>query len=355
MFSSQHCEDGRLSPVLGNLVKKCTFCHLCGIVFMLFARQGADPRLYKKGFLNMNFTGIKIEDKHIFDRLLKMNNYVDAEYLFSTLFMWQDIVGYQWAFQDDCIYIRHISDGQVKYHFPICAPERAVEKLKELKSAVNNKGEKLELVCVTEEQLEIMGKEKDNFTIIEKRNYSDYLYDGDSLRTLDGKKLRKKRAHVSNFTKKYNWEFRIFTKEGEDLKNCKEILKKWSDSKAENTTQKEARLMDNESSAVERCMRHFSELGFIGGIMYIDGQPEGFTIGEKSDRGKISTGIIHYEKCNNEYDGVYQAINQMFAQQALSGVQYINRQEDMGVEGLRKAKLSYYPVRLVNKFTLKEI
>ena len=303
----------------------------------------------------MNFTNIKIEDKPIFDKLLSLNSYVDAEYLFSTFFMWQDIVGYEKAIEDECIFIRHKDRDKIKYHFPICHPKEAVKNFRKICELAGKNGEKPEFVCITNEQLVLLGDEKNCFNITEKRNYSDYLYDGEALRTLDGKKLRKKRGHVSKFAEKYNWEFKLFTDEGPELKQCRDVLQRWEALKLENSTVKETKLVDNENSAVDRCMKYFTELGFLGGIMYIDGEAKGFTIGEVAQRGGISTGIVHYEKCDSEYDGIYQAINKMFAQQALNSVQYINRQEDMGVEGLRKAKLSYYPVRLVDKFTLEEI
>ncbi len=302
----------------------------------------------------MNFTEIKIEDKPVFDKLLSYNSYVDAEYLFSTLFMWQDIVGYEMAATDDCIFIRHRDKGKIKYHFPICHPDRALENFRKIYGFAGKSGEKPEFVCITNEQLELLGKERERFNVIEKRNYSDYLYDGEALRTLEGKKLRKKRGHVSNFTKKYNWGFKLFTGEGPELEECREVLQRWGDIKLETSDKKETGLVKSEYSAIERCMKYFTELGFVGGLMYIDGEARGFTIGEVACRGDKTVGVVHYEKCDSEFEGIYQAINQMFAQRALYSVEYINRQEDMGVEGLRKAKLSYYPVRLVDKFTLEE-
>lgn len=300
----------------------------------------------------MNFTGIKIEDKPMFDRLLSMNPYVDCEYLFSTLFMWQDVLGYERAIEADCIYVRHKYNGKMLYHFPICSPENVSQCLDRLMEVTDNQ---LELFCVTEEQLDMMGLERSSyFTVIENRNYSDYLYDGEVLRTLAGKKLHKKRNHVKRFTRNYNWNFKIFTETGEETKHCMDILQQWDVNKLENASWQERLLVGNEMNALKKCMKYFDELGLIGGIMYVDGEPRGFTIGEVSCRGGISTGIVHYEKCDSSFDGIYQTINQMFAQSALSDVQYINRQDDMGVEGLRKAKLSYYPVRLVDKFTLKE-
>lgn len=303
----------------------------------------------------MNFSKIKIEDKPFFDKLLSLNPYVDCEYLFSTLFMWQDVLGYESAIEENCIYIRHNYKGKMQYHFPICAPSDVSRCLVRIKEEAGSLGEKAELFCVTNEQLDLMKhEEKEHFTAIEERNFSDYLYDGESLRSLAGKRLHKKRNHVAKFTRNYNWSFKIFTETGEEIRQCIDILQKWDINKLENASWQERLLVGNEMNALDKCMKNFTQMGLVGGIIYVDGAPKGFTIGEVAQRGGISTGIVHYEKCDSSYDGIYQAINQMFAQQALSKVQYINRQDDMGVEGLRKAKLSYYPARLVDKFTLKE-
>ncbi len=301
----------------------------------------------------MKFDKIRIEDKPLFDKLLSMSPYIDCEYLFSTLFMWQDVLGYQRAIEDDCIFIRHSFNGRVQYHVPICAPERIPERVKWLLSAENDK---LELFCVTKEHLEQLGSElRECFTVEENRDYADYLYNGENLRLLTGKKYHQKRNHISKFQNNYHWDFKTFTVAGEELLACIEVLEHWDRNKLENASWQERLLVGNERNALDKCMKHFNQMGLIGGVLYIDGQPKGFTVGELATRGGIKVGIIHYEKCDGSYAGIYQAINQLFAKEALGEADYINREDDMGVEGLRKSKLTYHPVRLVEKYTLKEI
>lgn len=301
----------------------------------------------------MNFGKIQIEDKPLFDRLLSMSPYVDCEYLFSTLFMWQDALGYETAIEDECIYIRHFFQDRLQYHVPICAPERVPEQVRRLMDA---EPQKLELFCVTQEHLEQLGPEvRKLFTREENRNFADYLYQGDALRSLSGRKYHQKRNHVSKFQSTYDWSFRIFNEAGRELMSCMDVLEQWDLHKMENASWQEKILVGNERSALNRCIKHFNRMGLIGGVLYIDGQPKGFTVGELVTRGGIKVGVVHYEKCDGNYAGIYQAINQLFAQEALKEADYINREDDMGVEGLRKSKLTYHPVRLVEKYTLKEI
>ena len=301
----------------------------------------------------MNFDRIQIEDKPLFDRLLSMSPYVDCEYLFSTLFMWQDVLGYQRAIEDDCIFIRHPFRDRIQYHVPICAPERIPEQVKKLMALER---ERLELFCVTQEHLEQIGSElRKHFTAEENRNFSDYLYLGEDLRTLAGKKYHRKRNHVCKFQNAYNWRFQIFTEAGRELTECIDVMEQWDMNKLEDASWQEKLLVGNEMNAVDKCVKNFTSLGLVGGVLYIDGQPKGFTIGEMVIRNGIKVGVVHYEKCDSNYAGIYQAINQMFAKEALGEADYINREDDMGVEGLRKSKLTYHPVRLVDKYTLKEI
>jgi hypothetical protein len=105
-----------------------------------------------------------------------------------------------------------------------------------------------------------------------------------------------------------------------------------------------------EDYAVRDALTHFEELGYQGGVILINSAVEAFSLGETLNR---DTAVIHIEKANPDILGLYAAINQLFCLNAWSEVTYINREQDMGVEGLRKAKESYYPHHMVNKYILK--
>jgi hypothetical protein len=104
-----------------------------------------------------------------------------------------------------------------------------------------------------------------------------------------------------------------------------------------------------EDYAVYQALTHFQELDYQGGAIIINGRVEAFALGEPLNE---NTAVIHIEKANQQVSGIYAAINQLFCLHAWSQMEYINREQDLGVEGLRKAKTSYHPHHLVNKYTL---
>jgi hypothetical protein len=106
-----------------------------------------------------------------------------------------------------------------------------------------------------------------------------------------------------------------------------------------------------EDQAIYEALKNYRLLKFKGGVVLIDGKVEAFSFGEILNP---ETAVIHVEKANPEIPGLYTAINQMFASDSWSDVKYINREQDLGLEGLRKAKESYYPVHMIEKYVLKE-
>ena len=106
--------------------------------------------------------------------------------------------------------------------------------------------------------------------------------------------------------------------------------------------------LKDENCAIGKALDHFEALAFVGGLIRIDGKAVAFTAGEAINDQVFD---VHFEKALDGYDGLYPAINQAFAEHALSGYRWINREEDMGLEGLRRAKASYYPAEVLEKFT----
>jgi hypothetical protein len=105
----------------------------------------------------------------------------------------------------------------------------------------------------------------------------------------------------------------------------------------------------NESIAIKEAFTHFDELGLKGGAILVNEKLEAFTLGEPLNRDTV---VIHIEKANSAYEGLYSLINQAFLENEWSEYTYVNREQDLGEEGLRKAKESYFPHHMVNKYTL---
>ena len=180
----------------------------------------------------------------------------------------------------------------------------------------------------------------DEFIFDYDRDGSDYLYDSQKLISLSGKKLHSKKNHLNSF--KRNHEFIYRSIKPEDIPNCKALFDLWYNEKEEIT-----RLMPESKVATYKLLDNMHELGLKSGLIEIDGKVVACTVGEKATE---DTALIHVEFADTSYNGSYAAINQQFAEREWSDMTYINREEDMGNEGLRKAKESYQPIKLLNSY-----
>lgn len=179
------------------------------------------------------------------------------------------------------------------------------------------------------------------FTYIPERDYFDYIYLREDLATLKGKKFQAKRNHVNKFKKQYAYEYVPLTPEL--IPECLELEAKWY--KANRTDEDQEELREERQSMIF-ALQHFKELDLMGGAIRIDNQLVAFTFGSPINQDTFG---VHVEKADTHYDGAYSIINQEFASRIPEQYLYINREEDLGIPGLRQAKLSYNPTILLPK------
>ena len=174
------------------------------------------------------------------------------------------------------------------------------------------------------------------------RDLADYFYSTGDLINLSGKKFHQKRNHVNSFVSKYSYTYiQVKADDPDSLKLLKSACDTLYD---ENSGQDLA----DEYIAINEMIENFKVLGLAAGVIVCDGKPIAYSIGEKMSD---DTALIHFEKADKNYSGSFAAINKMFASHEFADTLFINREEDMGLEGLRKAKLSYHPVRLGEYYT----
>ncbi|MFH0957968.1 MAG: phosphatidylglycerol lysyltransferase domain-containing protein, partial [Pseudomonadota bacterium] len=179
---------------------------------------------------------------------------------------------------------------------------------------------------------------------VDKSNF-DYVYLSEDLIKLKGNRYHRKKNHLNRFKKTWDFEFRSMNDVVID--EVLRLQEDWCEFKECDDNQD----LFHEDQAIYEALKNYRQLKFKGGVILIDGKVEAFSFGEKLNP---ETAVIHVEKANPEIQGLYTAINQMFASDSWSDVKYINREQDLGLEGLRKAKESYYPVHMVEKYVLKE-
>lgn len=279
-----------------------------------------------------------------------MVDYEACEYCFTTLYMWQNVYNTTYYIEDDFAVVVGEYEGDKFSVMPLAGQENLYKAITFIIDYFKDEDKKIHLRAITKEVAdyikEIYG---DEFEYIQERDFFDYVYDGESLRTLSGRKNQKKRNHLNYFLKEYNGRFEYRTLDENNFDSCIELLKLWESNKEESDSMEDG--IDDEFVAIEKIFSNYNQLKDrvkICGV-YIDNKLEAFSIGEYLNN---NMALIHIEKANSCIRGLYQFINQQFLINEFEGVDFINREEDLGIEGLRKAKLSYHPIKFVEKYTV---
>lgn len=293
----------------------------------------------------LEFSPIKLSDKQWIQPLLSRPGDMGSENAFGTLFIWGEAYGNKVCRRNDGALL--CFGEQPSYYFPV----GEIDLRLALSLMIADAGEReagFRMWGMTKTQTEQMEAAMPHtFTFTLERAGSDYIYSTDDLINLKGRKFEKKRNHLARFRRTYSYNYEEVS--SANIADCISIAQEW---RSANPAPDE-RNITIENSAIDIALDNFEQLGLVGGLLRIGGKPVAFTVGEEIN---ASTFLLHFEKALGDYDGLYAAINQEFAAKHLGQYKYVNREEDMGVEGLRKAKLSYNPVILLDKFSavLKE-
>lgn len=234
--------------------------------------------------------------------------------------------------------------GRKGYGYPIGNGD-IKEALKMLEKDAQKRGEKLMFCLLDEHQKEKIEKEYlGDMTFESYAGNSDYIYNQQELALLKGNKYHKKKNHVSRFERKFS-DFRLEIMDDINKQDAVKVAQMWYKERMD----KSAMLKSAEYMAITESVECFDKLGLTGAILYVNENPVAMTMAS-SINGKVCD--IHFEKAIGGYadNGAYAAINQKFAR-CLDEYDYINREEDIGIEGLRKAKMSYHPAVLLKKYT----
>lgn len=173
------------------------------------------------------------------------------------------------------------------------------------------------------------------------RNNSDYVYLTQNLIRLSGNRYHTLKNHINRFTKKYAWEYLPMTLEL--IAECLDLQEEWCRLKQ----CIESPSLLSEEQAIIEALTHIDLLNYKGGVIRIQGKVEAFTMGELLNP---QTVVIHVEKGNPKLPGLYPLIQQQFLDQEWGQILYVNREQDLGIQGLRKAKSSYHPEFMINKY-----
>ena len=298
------------------------------------------------------FRSPEVEDKPWVEERFRAAGYRGCEYCFATLFLWSGTFQQEVARMDG--YVLERLYGRIGYGYLFPAGSGPLEPvLAALEADAAGRGEPCRLLCVTPEQLEQLEQLRPGqYRCDCDRDGWDYLYDINRLVDLGGKKLHGKRNHISRFVERYpDWQVEEITLD--NLAECAEMDLDWNRlyRTGNGDAEAEARSRMDERHAMSKAFAHYDALGLSGLLLRAEGRLVAFTMGSPISE---DTFDIHFEKAYGEIQGAYPMINREFARWIRAHypqVRYLNREDDMGLEGLRRAKESYYPDRMVEKCT----
>ncbi len=285
----------------------------------------------------LEFKKIELSDKPWAEELLSYSDYRNCEYSFGNNFIWQKAYDMQIARYKDFYFVKN----NTGFFFPAGRGDLK-EAISQLTEYCKSNSKPFHFITMNKASMEWL---KDNygnsFEFDTNRDMYDYVYNFEDLSTLKGKKLHSKRNHINRFNEN-NWTYEQINRGNID--DCKKMSHEWcriNECELDESKSKEA-------CAVCCGFEHYFELGFVGGCLKIDGRVVAFTFGERLSS---NTFVVHVEKAFSDIQGAYPAINYEFVRRECQGYIYINREEDLGSESLRKSKLSYKPIFLEEKFT----
>jgi hypothetical protein len=290
------------------------------------------------------FKPIELGDRYIFRDILKQYRPEASEWTFTNLFIWRSYYNYKWSMYKDWLLVVGRDDVNFTYALqPVGPPSRekiVLMLLEWLRGENHMLKPRIERADgrLAEELIGAKGIE-----ITEAREHFDYIYLRKELANLAGNKYRSKRNHINQLLRKYQISYEALDEA--HVLECIGIQEKWCRLRR---CEEDLNLM-GEWDAVRDVLAHYDILSLKGAVIKIEGKVTAFTVGEMLND---DISVVHIEKADPEVPGLYQIINKQFCEKSMQGAVYVNREQDLGLPGLRKAKMSYWPDHFVKKYSI---
>lgn len=288
--------------------------------------------------MKLDFKQVAYDDKQLLNSFIKKQSSKSCSLSFANIYLWEPHYKVTFTVVEDMLVFK--SNGESpSFSYPIGGSDvkRAMDSVMEY---CKEMGIEFKLYGVTEEQFDVVEElYPGEFQVEYNRDEANYVYETEKLINLSGKKYHGKKNHVNKFKKLYpDWQYEDIT--DDNLDECIEMAYGW---------RKENDCDTNEAKRIEFCvslnaLKKLKELDLMGGLIRAGGKVVAITVGEPLTS---DTFVIHIEKAYADIDGAYPMINREFLAHHAAEYMYVNREEDTGAEGLRKAKLSYRPVFMV--------
>ena len=286
----------------------------------------------------LNFKQISLEQQSEYSKYFAKCPQKASDYSFVNLWGWAEEYGLDWAWTDNLVWIRQ-TIPEMLYWAPIGSWngidwKNCFEKLS---------GRQTLFIRIPEELLRVWKESYEGrISIEEERGNWDYIYSISELIELKGKRFHKKKNLLNQFRKNYNFQFIPFGMETIHMATTmQEDWCTWRECESSD-------VLTAENNAISRVLNSWGKLnGLIGNAIIVNETMAAYTVAESLS---ADTLLIHFEKGNTDFKGIYQAINQIFLENSGKNYEIVNREQDLGDEGLRKAKLSYHPADFLKKY-----
>jgi hypothetical protein len=289
----------------------------------------------------MDWKKVDLEDRNTIESYFKLKKCGLSDFTFTNLFIWKNARDISYKIKDGSLIIKSQYPNEEPYIFTPFGSRELKKVILDLKDEFEKDGHKLQIKSISPSQKEELEKHFLELDIVENRDRFDYIYSIPELTELKGRKFHGKKNHLNRFFENYSFSYEPISS-----KNRGELQKVWLEwfSKIEDKAPYGLKM---ESIGIVELLKKYDHLNLKGGLLRVEGKIVAFSIAEALSEECV---VVHIEKADTSYHGAYQAINQQFLKQEWSGFKYVNREEDLGIEGLRKAKLSYHPVTFGKKY-----
>lgn len=291
----------------------------------------------------IQFRPLELEDRALVQSYTFKTRRRNCDLSFSNLYSWRFLYLTELAEKDGFLLFRFYLGEELAYMMPV-GEGNLKGIIQDLMDDAAQMGHPFKMLGICAEMKPVLEEAfPDTFTLTSNRDSADYVYLRTDLATLKGKKYQPKRNHLNKFRTAYpDYEFKPLTQEL--IPDCLRLEAEWC--KANDCAENES--LQRERLSLTRALKGMDELGLIGGVLYVNGAIAAFTFGCAINPFTFDTCV---EKANTDIEGAYAMINYEFANHIPEEFIYINREEDLGLEGLRKAKLSYQPDVVLEKYT----
>lgn len=301
--------------------------------------------------MSLEFKKIEVNSIQEMLPFYAMRHNMTCDSVFLESYVWKDYYNVRYAiWENKALLWLMENEGRCFSAMPLCREEDLPGAFAAIEEYFNEElGYPLVINLADEYAVKYLNLPEDKYLVEEQVDSRDYLYNGDAMRSLAGKKLHKKKNRVNAFKREYEgrYEYRRLCCSGSH--DVWVFLDRWRQQKGEEVEEH----LDYEVKGIHDILKNCSEFSIHMGGVYIDGQMEAFTIGSYNPVEHMA--VIHIEKANPEINGLYQFINQQFLIEEFPEAEWVNREDDMGLEGLRKAKMTYYPADYARKYLVEQL